>query len=161
MNQTNILFLGKDDLCDLTFWSYWEVLLDIEIMSSSFRSYCDADSRPASAASGVMRPQQPVTIKRRVSRVESLRNLLFNRGSQNGNQNGHQNDAKKLLLKKRARSAEKDKAAEKVDRFTEHKNKISIWETRQLFASRKSISIPFIKLVQQCKLFFIHIERLS
>ena len=90
-----------------------------------------------------------------------LRNLLFNRGSQNGNQNGHQNDAKKLLLKKRARSAEKDKAAEKVDRFTEHKNKISIWETRQLFASRKSISIPFIKLVQQCKLFFIHIERLS
>ena len=82
-------------------------------VTSSFRSYCDADSRPASAASGVMRPQQPVTIKRRVSRVESLRNLLFNRG---GNQNGHL-DAKKLLLKKRARSAEKDKTTEKVGRF--------------------------------------------
>jgi hypothetical protein len=57
-----------------------------------------------------MRPQQPVTVKRRVSRVESLRNLLFNRG---GPHAAHL-EAKKLMMKKRARSAEKDKATEKV-----------------------------------------------
>ena len=58
-----------------------------------------------------MRPSQPnVTVKRRVSRVESLRNLLFNRG---GPHAAHL-DAKKMMMKKRARSAEKDKATEKV-----------------------------------------------
>ena len=90
--------------------SYGSQGILFETSHTTRRSYCDADSRPASAASGVMRPQQPVTIKRRVSRVESLRNLLFNRG---GTQTGHL-DAKKLLMKKRARSAEKDKTTEKV-----------------------------------------------
>ena len=53
-------------------------------------------------------------VKRRVSRVESLRNLFFSRG---GNGNGGQQGAassglearKRFLLKKRARSAEKEK----------------------------------------------------
>ena len=43
-----------------------------------------------------------VTVKRRVSRVESLRNLFFSKG--------HPHDARrKFLLKKRTRSEEKEK----------------------------------------------------
>ena len=56
-------------------------------------------------------------MKRRVSRVESLRNLFFNRG--NGQQqNCSGPDARKgfLLAKKRARSAENKSGAEKVDK---------------------------------------------
>ena len=45
-----------------------------------------------------------VTVKRRVSRVESLRNLFFNKG--------HPHDARrKFLLKKRTRSEEKEKVS--------------------------------------------------
>ena len=57
------------------------------------------------------------SIKRRVSRVESLRNLFFNRGSNNNNinssnaigtTNGGAAGKRRFLLKKRARSAEKE-----------------------------------------------------
>jgi hypothetical protein len=57
------------------------------------------------------------SIKRRVSRVESLRNLFFNRGSntngtsssnQVGTTNGGAAGKRRFLLKKRARSAEKE-----------------------------------------------------
>ena len=55
-------------------------------------------------------------VKRRVSRVESLRNLFFSRGSGGGGGGGQQQGAssglearKRFLLKKRARSAEKEK----------------------------------------------------
>ena len=51
-------------------------------------------------------------VKRRVSRVESLRNLFFSRGG-NGGQQGAASSGlearKRFLLKKRARSAEKEK----------------------------------------------------
>ena len=58
-----------------------------------------------------------VSVKRRVSRVESLRNLFFNRGSNNnapssssniGSTNGGAAGKRRFLLKKRARSAEKE-----------------------------------------------------
>jgi len=88
--------------------SFGHLSISIKI---NFRSYCE-DSRPSSAASGHVRPPQ-ANVKRRVSRVESLRNLLFNR---NGPHN-HQVDPEKMLLKKRARSAEKDKATEKVSKL--------------------------------------------
>ena len=52
-------------------------------------------------------------VKRRVSRVESLRNLFFNRGSGGG---ASEAAKKRFLLKKRARSAEK--GTEKVRRAT-------------------------------------------
>ena len=52
-------------------------------------------------------------VKRRVSRVESLRNLFFSRGGGNGGQQGAASSGlearKRFLLKKRARSAEKEK----------------------------------------------------
>ena len=54
-------------------------------------------------------------VKRRVSRVESLRNLFFSRtgGNGNGGQQGAASSGlearKRFLLKKRARSAEKEK----------------------------------------------------
>ena len=61
------------------------------------------------------------SIKRRVSRVESLRNLFFNRGSNNNNgassstaigpTNGGAAGKRRFLLKKRARSAEKEMLA--------------------------------------------------
>ena len=60
------------------------------------------------------------SIKRRVSRVESLRNLFFNRGSNNnglnssnaiGTTNGGAAGKRRFLLKKRARSAEKEMLA--------------------------------------------------
>ena len=59
-------------------------------------------------------------VKRRVSRVESLRNLFFNRGSTNngisssnvvGNTSGGAAGKRRFLLKKRARSAEKEMLA--------------------------------------------------
>ena len=54
-------------------------------------------------AGGGHRPPE-VTVKRRVSRVESLRNLFFNKG--------HPHDARrKFLLKKRTRSEEKEKVS--------------------------------------------------
>ena len=54
-------------------------------------------------APGGHRPPE-VTVKRRVSRVESLRNLFFNKG--------HPHDARrKFLLKKRTRSEEKEKVS--------------------------------------------------
>lgn len=59
-----------------------------------------------SQRSNYERPQRPADIKRRVSRVESLRNLFFSRG--------HVEARRKFLLKKRARSA--DKETEKVDK---------------------------------------------
>ena len=57
------------------------------------------------------------SVKRRVSRVESLRNLFFNRGSNSngisssnaiGTTNGGAAGKRRFLLKKRARSAEKE-----------------------------------------------------
>ena len=62
----------------------------------------------------------PTSLKRRVSRVESLRNLFFNRGSSNtgsspsnciGTTNGGAAGKRRFLLKKRARSAEKEMLA--------------------------------------------------
>ena len=65
---------------------------------------------------GEMSAVKPM-VKRRVSRVESLRNLFFSRGSGGGGQQGQQQGGassglearKRFLLKKRARSAEKEK----------------------------------------------------
>ena len=50
--------------------------------------------------------KREVHVKRRVSRVESLRNLFFNKGG-----GGRGEEARRLLLKKRARSAEKEKVS--------------------------------------------------
>lgn len=55
-----------------------------------------------------LKPRPSAHVKRRISRVESLRNLFFNRTGSAQNEM-----KKKLLLKKRARSAEK---VEKVDK---------------------------------------------
>ena len=52
---------------------------------------------------------QEVTVKRRVSRVESLRNLFFS------SKGGHPVDARRrFLLKKRTRSEEKEKVKHKL-----------------------------------------------
>ena len=64
-----------------------------------------ADLHATSAGAGPAGGRPPeVTVKRRVSRVESLRNLFFNKG--------HPHDARrKFLLKKRTRSEEKEKVS--------------------------------------------------
>merc|ERR1712223_667034 len=63
-------------------------------------------SAAGAPAPGGHRPPE-VTVKRRVSRVESLRNLFFNKG--------HPHDARrKFLLKKRTRSEEKEKGDKSI-----------------------------------------------
>ena len=53
-------------------------------------------------------------MKRRVSRVESLRNLFFNRGGGGDGGGGANGARRRFISKKRARSAEKD-STEKVN----------------------------------------------
>ena len=63
---------------------------------------------------------QEVTVKRRVSRVESLRNLFFS------SKGGHPVDARRrFLLKKRTRSEEKEKVS--FLRRPQNFNKISLF----------------------------------
>ena len=65
-----------------------------------FDSQKTNNSRTAGSSSGA---GSTGPVKRRVSRVESLRNLFFNRGTQNGF------DHKRKMMQKRTRSAEKDR----------------------------------------------------
>ena len=70
-------------------------------------------SHQSGAVGGASSKGAGPSVKRRVSRVESLRNLFFNRGGAGGGGGGgggasNSMEAKKrFLLKKRARSAEK------------------------------------------------------
>ena len=74
---------------------------------------------------------QEVTVKRRVSRVESLRNLFFS------SKGGHPVDARRrFLLKKRTRSEEKEKVKHKFSKeaakFRQNLPDWRVWRFHQL-----------------------------
>ena len=86
--------------------------------SSHALSQPELRHRYGGGAGGDMSSAKPM-VKRRVSRVESLRNLFFSRGGGGGQQGQQQQGAssglearKRFLLKKRARSAEKEKVSD-------------------------------------------------
>lgn len=79
-------------------------LLTSDIMEDTWSQQTAASSSVSTNDLSLLRQDNEVTVKRRVSRVESLRNLFFSSKS------GHPVDARrKFLLKKRTRSEEKEK----------------------------------------------------
>ena len=90
-------------------------------------STADLHAASAGAPAGGRPPE--VTVKRRVSRVESLRNLFFNKG--------HPHDARrKFLLKKRTRSEEKEKVS--INVYSGLKSKKVQFREAAFFASSKA-----------------------